>query len=88
MRQGQERDYIEVSQQRASSLNIKKLLQIKGNQLSQVKEFSTFLRMGICKSLFSLKSFLSYAPHYLWPVSCVLRRGSKNTQRTVQKNLN
>ena len=50
MRQGQERDYIEVSQQRASSLNIKKLLQIKGNQLSQVKEFSTFLCMGRCRS--------------------------------------
>ena len=58
MRQGQERDYIEVSQQRASSLNIKKLLQIKGNQLSQVKEFSTFLRMGKWKLLGSLQPSL------------------------------
>ena len=87
IRRGEEPGYIEVSQQRESSLNIKKLLQIKGNQLSQVKEFSAFLYMGICKSLVSLKSFLSYAPHYLGPVSCVLTRGSKNTQRTIQKDL-
>ena len=30
-------------------------------QTSQVKEFSAFLCMGRCKSLGSLKSFLSYA---------------------------
>ena len=30
--------------------------------MAQVNEFSTFLRMGRCKSLGSLKSFLCYAP--------------------------
>ena len=34
---------------------------MKGSQISQVKEFSTFLFMGRCKSLGSLKSFLAYA---------------------------
>ena len=38
--------------------NIKRLLLIKENQISQVKEFSAFLCMGRCKSLGSLKSFL------------------------------
>ena len=54
--------YIEVLQERAGSLNIKRLLLIKGNHISQVKEFSAFLCMGRCKSLGSLKSFLWYAP--------------------------
>ena len=31
---------------------------VKENQMSQVNEFSTFLCMGRCKSLGSLKSFL------------------------------
>ena len=44
------------------SLNVKRLLLIKENQISQVKEFSTFLYMGRCRSLGSLKSFLGYAP--------------------------
>ena len=44
------------------SLNVKILLLIKENQISQVKEFSAFLCMGRCKSLGSLKSFLGYAP--------------------------
>ena len=48
-------------QQRAGSLNIKILLLIMEHQISQVKEFYTFLCMGRCKSLGSLKSFLSYA---------------------------
>ena len=48
-------------QQRAGSLNIKILLLIMENQISQLKEFYTFLCMGRCKSLGSLKSFLSYA---------------------------
>ena len=43
------------------SLIIKGLLIIKENQISQVKEFSTFLCTGRCKTLGSLKSFLSYA---------------------------
>ena len=48
-------------QQKGGSLNIISILWIKENQISQVKEFSTFLCMGRCKSLGSLKSFLSYA---------------------------
>ena len=41
---------------------IKRLLWIKENQTSPLKEFSTFLWMGRCKSLGSLKSLLWYAP--------------------------
>ena len=41
-RGGEEPGYIEALQQWAGSLNIKRLLLIKENQLSQVKEFSTF----------------------------------------------
>ena len=54
--------YIEVLQQRADSLNIKTVLLIKEDQISQVKEFSAFLCMGRCKSLGLLKSFLWYVP--------------------------
>ena len=39
-RQEEEPDYIEVLQQRAGSLNIERLLLIKENQMTQVKEFS------------------------------------------------
>ena len=45
-------------QQRSGSQNIKRLLLIKENQMSQVNEFSVFLHMGRCKCLGSLKSFL------------------------------
>ena len=38
--------YIEVLQQKAGSLNIKRSLSVKGNHISQVTEFSTFLCMG------------------------------------------
>ena len=51
--------HVEVLQQRAGSLNIKRSL-LKENQTSQVKEFRYFLCMGRCKSL---ASFLWYAPH-------------------------
>ena len=54
--------YIEVLQQRAGGLNVKRLLLIKENQISPVKEFSAFLPMGRCKSLGSLISFLLYTP--------------------------
>ena len=40
----------------------KRLLLIKENQTSQVKEFSAFLCVGRCKSLGSLKSFLWHEP--------------------------
>ena len=54
--------YIEVLQQRAGGLNIRGLLLVKENQISQVKEFSTSLCMGRWESLGSPKSFLWYAP--------------------------
>ena len=57
-RQGDEPGYIKVLQQRAGSLNFERLLLIKENQISQVKEFSAFLCMGRGKSLGSLKLFL------------------------------
>ena len=40
-----------------------RVLLIKENQISQVKELSAFLCMGRCMGLGSLKSFPSYAPH-------------------------
>ena len=43
------------------SLNIKRLSFIKESHMPQGKEFSTFLCVGRCKSLSSLKSFLSCA---------------------------
>ena len=60
-RWGDEPGYVEVLHQRAGSLNIKRLLLIKENQISQVKEFSAFLCLGRCKILDSLESFLCYA---------------------------
>ena len=54
-----ESKYIEVCNRGAGSLNIKRLLLIKENQISQ--EFITFLCMDKLKSLGLLKSFLSYA---------------------------
>ena len=41
---------------------IKRLSLIRENQICQIKEFSTFLCIGRCKSLGSLRSFLWYAP--------------------------
>ena len=61
-RYGRSWDTWEFLQQRPSSQNIKRLLLIKENQLSQFKEFSAFLCMERCKSLGSLKSFFWYAP--------------------------
>ena len=43
-RRGEESGYIEVLQQGAGSLNIKRVLLTKGNQISQVEQFSTLLR--------------------------------------------
>ena len=60
-KQGEDPCYMEVLRQRADSLNIKRLLIMKENQISQVKEFGAFLCMGRCKSLGSLKSVLSFA---------------------------
>ena len=65
--------YIGVLQQRAGSLNVKRLLLIKENRIFQVKEFSTFLCMGRCKSPARAHWNLSFDMHpsYLGPVSCV-----------------
>ena len=43
-------------------LNIKRLLLIKENQITQVKGFSAFLCMGRYRNLGSLRQFLSHAP--------------------------
>ena len=45
-RQGEEPGYTDVLEQGAGGLNIKRLLLIKENQISQGKEFSTFLCGG------------------------------------------
>ena len=60
-RLGEEPDYIEILQQTVGSLNIERLLLIKGNQISQVKEFSTVLCMGRHKSLDSVNLFFTSA---------------------------
>ena len=49
------------------NLSIKRLLLIKENQISQVKQFSAFLYMGRCKNLGSLKSFVSYTSQVPYP---------------------
>ena len=54
----EEPGYIGVFQQSSGSQNIKRLLLIKENQTSQVKEFSTLFCRGRCKSLGSLKLFV------------------------------
>ena len=59
-RQRKEPGNIEVSQQKADSLNIKRLLLIKENQISQVKEFSTFLCMGGCKKESGLTEIIPF----------------------------
>ena len=43
--------------QKQSAQNVKRLPLVKENQTSQVKELSTFLSLGRCESLGSLKSF-------------------------------
>ena len=60
-KRGEEPGYLGVLQQRTGSLNIKRGLLVKENQVSQVKALSAFLCMGRYKSLGSLKSFLSHA---------------------------
>ena len=62
---GEESGYIEVLQGRAGDLNIKRLLLIKENQISQV------LCLGRWKHLGSLRLFLWQHLSSLGPVSCV-----------------
>ena len=50
----------------AGCLNIKILLLMKENQISQAMEFSTFLCMERYKSLGLVKSFLTYASQLSW----------------------
>ena len=71
-RYGRSWDTWEFLQQRPGSQNIKRLLLNRENHLSQLNEFSTFLRVRRCKSLGSLKSLLWYAPSYLGPLSWAL----------------
>ena len=61
-RWGEDPGYMEVLQQRAGSFKIKRLLLIQENQISQVKEFSVFLCMGICSRSFQMR--LSYLSQY------------------------
>ena len=63
-RWGEELGFIEVLQQRADSLNIKRLLLIKENQISQIKEFSAFLYMGRHKSLYASQLSWGQYPVY------------------------
>ena len=68
---GWERSYRSLLQG-AGSLNIKRLLLIKENQISQIKEFSAFLCMGTCKEI--LHCTVEWIPikvpgaWYLWGV--------------------
>ena len=48
----------EFLRQRPGSQDFKRLLLIKENLVSEVKEFSAIVCVGRCKSLGSLKSFL------------------------------
>ena len=59
-RHRKESGYIQVYKKGQVIWISKVFLLIKENQTSQAKEFSTFLCMGKCKNLGSLKSFLSY----------------------------
>ena len=73
---GEEPAFIKVLQQRARSLNIKKLYFNKGSQMSQVKEFS-ILCMGRCKPLCSLSLLLWICASAVWgpnPVSLLTVR--------------
>ena len=60
-RQGKLSGYTEICSKGQVVLISKKLLSLKENHISQVKEFRAFLYMGKCKKLGLLKSFLSYA---------------------------
>ena len=51
----------------AGNLNVKRLLKIEEDKISQIKEFSTFLFMGRWKNLGSLKLFLWHAPQLSGP---------------------
>ena len=79
-RQEEEPGDTEALQQRAGSLNIKRLLLIKENQVAQVKKFSTFLCMGRCKCLGSLKSFI-------WLISALWGQYLALTSRVPQGSL-
>ena len=79
----EEPGYVEILQQRIGNLVIKRLLLIKGNQISQVKVCSAFLCMGKCKSPDSLKSFLSYASQLSGPLFFVFQSGASFPQGSL-----
>lgn len=60
---------MEVLQEKAGSLNVKRALLIKESQVPQVEEFSACV--GGCSRLGSLNSFLPCAPPPCRPVACV-----------------
>ena len=57
-KKGEEPNCIEALQQSAGRLNTKRLLLIRENRITQVKEFSAFLCMGRSKTLGLLESFI------------------------------
>ena len=63
--------YRETLKQGAYSPNIKRLLLIEENQISQGKQFRTFLFMGRYKSVGLLKPFLSCVYQQSWESICV-----------------
>ena len=65
-RWGEESGYAEVCNKGQVVWTSKLFLGMKQNQLPQVKEFSTFLYMGRCKSLGSLKSLLFIYISAIW----------------------
>ena len=65
-RWGEESGYAEVCNKMQVVWTSKLFLGMKENQLPQVKEFSTFLYMGRCKSLGSLKSLLFIYISAMW----------------------
>ena len=70
-RWGEESGYVGVCNKGQVVWTSKLFGGIKENQLPQVKEFSTFLYMGRCKGLGSLKSVLFIYISAIWgPVSC------------------
>ena len=71
-----------VLQERPGSRYINRLLLIKESNIYQISEFSTFLYIGRCKSLDSLKSFLWHAP---W-LSCLVTQLVKNPPTNAEKN--
>ena len=71
-RQEEEPGYTEILQQMAGSLNIKTLLLIKENHISQVKEFNTYFTYGKMQESGLTETFHRTSP--IWkPACCVFQ---------------